>query len=144
LRKSCVPAHLTASALVLNAAGDQVLLTLHRKGGFWAQTGGHCEPGDARLSSAALREAVEETGIEGLRLVDALPVDLDAHELSSAFGGCGEHLDVQYAAVAPPGAEPVVSEESDDVRWFPADALPDGAVDNLSRLVRAAQAALRA
>ncbi|MEO7981810.1 MAG: NUDIX domain-containing protein [Sporichthyaceae bacterium] len=138
------PAHLTASAMVLDSTGRHVLLTLHRKGGFWGQLGGHCEPADATLADAALREATEESGIPGLRLVGGGPVDLDRHALSSAFGSCREHLDVRYAVVAPPGAEPVVSDESDDVAWFPADGLPAGAVDDLGRLVRAAQAVLRA
>jgi 8-oxo-dGTP pyrophosphatase MutT (NUDIX family) len=135
------PAHLTASAMVLDADGRRVLLTLHRKGGFWGQLGGHLEPGDPTLAAAALREATEESGIAGLRIVGTAPVDLDRHELSSAFGRCREHLDVRYAVVAPPGAEPVVSDESDDVAWFPAQELPPGAVDDLGRLVRAAQAA---
>jgi 8-oxo-dGTP pyrophosphatase MutT (NUDIX family) len=139
--RDCVPAHLTASALVLDHAGERVLLTLHRKGGFWGQLGGHCEPQDATLAAAALREATEESGIAGLRLVGDAPVDLDRHALSTAFGTCGEHLDVRYAVVAPPGAEPVVSEESDDLAWFPAGALPRAAVDDLGRLVRRARAA---
>jgi 8-oxo-dGTP pyrophosphatase MutT (NUDIX family) len=145
--RSCVPAHLTASALVLNHTGEQVLLTLHRKGGFWGQLGGHCEPQDDTLAAAALREATEESGIDGLRLVGDAPVDLDRHALSTAFGTCGEHLDVRYAVVAPPGAEPVVSEESDDVAWFsvdqfPAGDLPGTAVEDLTRLVQRARAAL--
>jgi 8-oxo-dGTP pyrophosphatase MutT (NUDIX family) len=139
--RDCVPAHLTASALVLDHAGERVLLTLHRKGGFWGQLGGHCEPQDGTLAAAALREATEESGIAGLRLVGDAPVDLDRHALSTAFGTCGEHLDVRYAVVAPPGAEPVVSEESDDLAWFPAGALPPAAVDDLGRLVRRARAA---
>jgi 8-oxo-dGTP pyrophosphatase MutT (NUDIX family) len=139
--RDCVPAHLTASALVLDHAGERVLLTLHRKGGFWGQLGGHCEPQDGTLAAAALREATEESGIAGLRLVGDGPVDLDRHALSTAFGTCGEHLDVRYAVVAPPGAEPVVSEESDDLAWFSAGDLPGTAVEDLARLVRRARAA---
>ena len=143
LSRSCVPAHLTASALVVDASGDHVLLALHRKGGFWAQLGGHCEPADRTLSGAALREAGEESGIAGLRVAGTGPVDLDRHRLSDAFGSCGEHLDVRYLVVAPPDAQPVVSDESDDVRWFPWDGLPHDAVVDLSRLVQRARAALR-
>jgi 8-oxo-dGTP pyrophosphatase MutT (NUDIX family) len=133
--RTCVPAHLTASTLVVDATAARVLLTLHRKGGFWGQMGGHCEPGDATLAGAAVREATEESGIDGLRLLPG-PVDLDRHALSSAFGTCGEHLDVRYVAVAPEGAQPVVSDESDDVRWFAVDDLPAEAVTDLSRLIR--------
>lgn len=139
---SCVPTHLTASALVLDPAGERVLLTHHRKGGFWAQLGGHLEETDRGLADAALREGREESGVEGLRLLGDRPVQLDAHDLSTAFGRCGTHLDVRYAAVAPPGAEPVVSAESHDVRWFPVDAMPPGAVADLGALVRLARAAL--
>jgi 8-oxo-dGTP pyrophosphatase MutT (NUDIX family) len=145
MARECVPAHLTASALVLDATASQVLLTLHRKGGFWAQFGGHCEPADATLAYAALREAREESGIEDLHLVGQGPVgqgpvDLDRHTLSSAFGTCGEHLDVRYAVVAPAGAQPVVSDESSDVAWFPADALPEGCVDIGQLVTRARKA----
>ncbi len=141
---TCVPAHLTASALVLDETGERVLLTHHRKGGFWGQFGGHVETTDESLAAAALREGREESGIEGLRLLGDGPVDLDRHRLSSAFGRCGEHLDVRYAAVAPAGAEPVTSAESLDVAWFPVDALPPEAVADLSRLVERARAALTA
>jgi 8-oxo-dGTP pyrophosphatase MutT (NUDIX family) len=142
--RSCVPDHLTASALVLDAAADRVLLTLHKKGGFWGQLGGHCEASDSTLAGAALREATEESGIPGLRVVGGVPVDLDQHVLSPAFGACGSHLDVRYAVVAPPGAEPVVSDESHDLAWFAVDALPPEAVGDLRRLVDRARAALLA
>jgi 8-oxo-dGTP pyrophosphatase MutT (NUDIX family) len=139
---TCVPAHLTASLLVLDAAGERVLLHHHRKGGFWGQLGGHVEPSDPSLAAAAEREGREESGIEGLRLLGDGPVDLDRHALSDAFGRCGEHLDVRYAAVAPAGADPVTSAESHDVAWFPLGALPTGAVADIGRLVDRARAAL--
>ena len=135
LARDCVPAHLTASALVVDAPGERVLLVRHRKGGFWVQPGGHCEPGDRTLARAALREAVEESGIRELTLADDGPVDLDRHELPSAFGSCRVHLDVRYLVLAPEGAEPAVSEESDDVGWFGWDEMPAGAVEDLARLL---------
>lgn len=130
------PAHLTASCVVLDPSGGSVLLTLHRKGRFWVQFGGHLEPGDSTLAGAALREASEESGLASLQLWPD-PVGLHRHALPAAFGRCREHLDVTYLATAPAGAVPAVSDESDDVAWWPVDDLPPGAVADLpERLAR--------
>jgi hypothetical protein len=51
-----------------------------------------------------------------------------------------EHFDVQYAIVAPPGAVPIVSEESEDVRWFAVAALPPEVPDDVRPLIEAAVA----
>lgn len=135
------PAHLTASCLVLDADATSVLLVLHRKAHRWFQPGGHLESGDEGLRAGAAREAFEETGIDGLALTSD-PVDLDRHRLAEAFGRCTEHLDVRFAAVAPPGARPVCSPESLDARWWPVEALPSDE-PSLLRLVAAGVAATR-
>lgn len=121
--RACRPAHLTASTLVLSGDGEQVLLTLHAKARQWFQMGGHCDPGDQTLAEAARREAVEESGVADLRL-DPEPVHLDAHPVTFCGGRDAVHLDVRFLAVAPPAARTAISEESLDVRWWPADALP--------------------
>ncbi|MQA60424.1 MAG: NUDIX domain-containing protein [Actinophytocola sp.] len=134
--RSCAPGHLTASALVLDAAAERVLLTLHPRVGRWLQLGGHCEPGDATLADAALREAREESGMPGLRLEPGL-VHLDVHPVTCSLGVPTRHFDVRYVVKAPPDAEPVRSAESDDLRWWPLDALPAGTED-LTGLITAA------
>lgn len=134
--RECVPGHLTASAAVLDATGEQVLLTLHPKAKMWLQLGGHCERGDVSLAGAALREAEEESGVRGLRLLSG-PVRVDRHRVWCHGGSY--HLDVQYTLVAPPGAQITISDESDDLRWFPLDALPGPADDAVRHLVDAAR-----
>ncbi len=129
--RECVPGHLTASVAVLDAAGERVLLTLHPKAKMWLQLGGHCEHDDASLASVALREAEEESGIAGLRLLPG-PLRIDRHRVWCHGGSY--HLDVQYAAVAPTGARERISEESDDLRWFPLDAVHVRTDDVLRRL----------
>lgn len=140
LRRECYPDHITASTLVMSPDGRQVLLTLHRKAGRWFQFGGHCEPSDQTLAGAALREAVEESGLTAEELdLDPVPVHLDEHEVPfcDERGGV-HHLDVRYLAVVRAGASPVVSEESLDVRWWPADGIPD-ALEEMRALVRVAR-----
>lgn len=124
MTRDAFPDHVTASTLVVTPNVSQVLLTLHAKARQWFQFGGHCEEGDTTLLGAAQREAAEESGIAGL-VFDERPLRLDEH----AVPFCGDrpgvhHLDVWFLAVAEPASLPAASDESLDVRWWSADALP--------------------
>ncbi|GAA4257864.1 NUDIX hydrolase [Dactylosporangium darangshiense] len=130
--------HVTASTLVVDAAAERVLLCLHGRIKRWVQLGGHCEPGDATIAGAALREATEESGIVGLRISEA-PIGLDVHHVYCS-GGPSLHYDVRYAAIAPPGAVEFVSAESAALGWFAPDALPDPLADATESLVAPALA----
>ena len=138
LQRDCFPAHITASTLLVSADLRQVLLTLHAKAGAWFQMGGHCEQQDTTLAGAALREAVEESGVRRLTL-DPSPVQLNAHDVAFCDSrGTVQHLDVRFLAVAPADATHAVSVESLDVRWWPVDALPTDE-PGIVELVRLAQ-----
>jgi 8-oxo-dGTP pyrophosphatase MutT (NUDIX family) len=119
--------HLTASALVVGADG-RVLLCLHGRLGKWMQLGGHCEPGDTTLAEAALREATEESGIDGLTL-DPDPIDVDVHDVRCGAGDGtpatgSTHYDVRFLVHAPAGATEHLSDESSALGWFRPGALP--------------------
>ena len=130
--------HLTASTVVLDSARERVLLTLHPLAGRWFQLGGHVEGGDGTVAAAALREATEESGITGLEL-HPIPIGLDWHQVRCrdrhGVPTPSSHLDFEYVAVAPMGAEHLRSEESLDLAWFALDMLPEGADDVVRGLI---------
>lgn len=133
-RRECVPGHVTASALVLDDSGGRVLLTLHPRVGRWVQLGGHCDEDDGDIVAAALREATEESGVDGLRIEPRLAA-IHVHALTCSLGVPTRHLDLQFVAHAPAGAQIAISDESEDLRWWPADGLPEGTDHALAYLV---------
>lgn len=133
--------HITGSAWLLNPKGDKALLTLHRNLKRWLQTGGHAD-GDADILNTALREAQEESGIEGITVVDEDIMDVDIHRIpANPRKGEASHLhyDIRYLLRAP-HEHFAISEESIDLAWWTADdfvarsAETDEAVLRLARL----------
>ncbi len=136
--RSCVPGHVTASALVVADTADQVLLTLHPRMQRWVQLGGHCEESDPDIVAAALREATEESGIQGLR-IDTDLATIHVHPITCSLGVPTRHLDLQFIAYAPADAVIEISDESLDLRWWDVNHLPEGTDSALAALVRRAQ-----
>lgn len=137
--RTAFPAHFTGSALVLSADGRRTLLHHHRKLDRWMQFGGHCEE-DVDILRVAEREALEESGIEGLIPLRTTPFDLDIHEIP-ARPATGEpahfHYDIRFLFAAPVEARPACSEESLALRWFtPEEALALPLGSGLQRLTR--------
>jgi 8-oxo-dGTP pyrophosphatase MutT (NUDIX family) len=123
LHRSCSVGHLTGSALVVDPSSERILLLFHAKVRRWLQPGGHAD-GDANLAAVALREATEETGIDGLAVHPA-PIDLDIHRFVSARPDepDHDHLDVRFLVLTPPDAEVAINHESEDARWVTRDEL---------------------
>ena len=128
--------HVTASAIVLAADCESILLVRHAKLGGWLQPGGHIEAEDESTFAAAVREVREETGLAQLKTpIGAAILDLDIHEIP-AIGEEPPHLhfDVKHLLIAPIGARPVPA-----TSWFACDEIPS--LDRDGSLTRAARKA---
>ncbi len=134
LWRSCFPDHLTAGALVVShdrparaaqpAPQGRALVPLRRS-----------PRGRPTLAAAALREATEESGLDGAASLDAEPLHLSRHPVEFCDPrGTVRHLDVRFLARTGADVDPVVSEESLDVRWWPVDDLPTDEPDMLEML----------
>lgn len=137
-----VPGHITASVVILNEARTHVVLTHHPRVGEWLQLGGHCEDSDASLHDAARREGLEESGLGAITLDEDL-LALHTHPITCSLGVPTRHLDLRFRAFAVGAGTPdlAISEESNDLRWWPVDGLPDSAErTTVAHQVRAALA----
>lgn len=142
-RDSFAPGHITASCWIVDDDA-RVLLTHHRKLGRWLQLGGHAD-GDPDVFAVALREAREESGMDDFESVPALDAqglfDLDVHRIPARGSDpAHEHHDLRFLLRARPGQVLVRSDESNDLRWFDADALAGlGLDESVWRLHRKAE-----
>jgi 8-oxo-dGTP pyrophosphatase MutT (NUDIX family) len=132
LTRQAAPSHVTASAIVLSPDARHTCLVLHGRIGRWVQPGGHLEPEDMTLASAAAREVEEETGLTGEVVADAIL--LSRHPAPCRPGVVDWHLDVQHVLIAEQTV-PTVSPESRAVAWWPVDDLPDDLVDGMADVV---------
>ena len=97
------------------AASGPEYLVLHRvpeRGGYWHLAGGGLED-DESVEVAGRRELAEGTRLDEPLRFEVLPLVLGYHDGT-------EQIAVHFCAVeAPPGWEPVLDEEHDDLRWLP-------------------------
>lgn len=133
--------HITGSAWLLTPAGDKALLTLHHNLKRWMQLGGHSD-GDADTLRVALREATEESGIEGIQALSPEIFDVDIHRIPARPDKNEPehfHYDVRFLLRAP-HERYAISEESDALGWWDAAQFQtraaelDEAVQRLARL----------
>ena len=123
-------AHLTASAWVVTPDRQRVLMAYHRLYDSWAWTGGHAD-GETDLCAVARREAEEETGVSGLRLLQdgifSLEIlSVDGHEKRGEYVSTHLHLNVTYLFEADPGEQVFIKpDENSGVGWFSVDEVPE-------------------
>ncbi len=148
--RDCLPGHVTASAWIVSSDHQRFLLTHHRKLERWLQLGGHAD-GDPDVHAVALREAQEESGMQGFDWVDGsggdaapVPLDVDVHVIPARkHEPVHEHHDVRFLLVARAGQDLAVSDESHALEWFAWERLEsDFGEQSLVRMGRKARALL--
>lgn len=125
--------HFTGAGWLLSRDGRRVLLHQHRKLGMWLQLGGHAD-GDPDLLRVALREAREESGIEGIEPVHAGVFDVDVHEIP-ARGERPTHLHFDVRFLLRVTGEEIFqrSEESFSLAWLTSEEVEALGVDESVR-----------
>jgi len=131
--RTCKPGHITGSAMVISPDFEKVLLTLHGKLNKWLQLGGHSD-GNHRTHEVSLREVEEESGLQPIAVYEPirihrpssalpdrpLPFDFDYHFIPARKSEPDHiHYDVRYLVIADDSITPVISDESQDLRWMP-------------------------
>ncbi|MGB5298523.1 MAG: NUDIX hydrolase [Thiogranum sp.] len=113
------PAHVTGSAWVVSPDRSRVLIMHHRKLNQWFQPGGHAD-GDADILRVALRETVEETGLETrhVKLLHMEVFDVDVHSIAaSEHDPQHEHIDIRFLVEIDDSLPVPGNDESHEVLW---------------------------
>ena len=136
------PMHVTVGALLVRA--DEVLLINHRAyGGILLQPGGHLEADDVTLIHAAVRELVEEAGIDPSQVAAAShnPVYIEYGPVPARRAKDEPvhfHLDIGYSFTAPAHVEMGHIQESEvtGADWYPLTAAERLVGRRIARAVR--------
>ncbi len=122
--------HITAASWLLNKDQSKALLTHHAKLNAWLQLGGHCD-GNPDVLAVAIKEAQEESGINGIVAFDATIFDIDIHLIpENKKEKAHYHYDICFLLQVISDEQEIKSDESKDLRWISKDkkSLP---TDNL-------------
>lgn len=127
-----LPGHITASSWIVDEGREFVLLTHHAKLNRWLQPGGHAD-GDEDVTAVARREALEETGLQSLRLDNSEIFDIDIHGIPARNGfPAHDHYDIRFVFTADKNEHLTVTSESHDLAWIPREEIASCTGNNVS------------
>lgn len=124
-QRSTLEGHLTGSAWVLSEYGSAALLLHHAKLDRWLQPGGHADEADHSLVETAKREALEECGMQDLKLVSAEIFDIDVHLIPARGAEPAHfHYDLRFLFSVPESVEIARNLlETKAIAWIPIHQL---------------------
>ena len=121
-------AHVTSSGYIVNKERTKVLMIHHNIYNTWAWTGGHAD-GDSNLIYVAVKEAIEETGIQHFKVVSEEMLSLDVltvngHIKKGNYVSSHLHLSAAYLLEASENEELIIKEdENTGVMWIPINEI---------------------
>ena len=122
----------SVNVVVVNEA-DEILLICRTDNGNWALPGGAVDLGES-VAQAAVRETIEETGIEcavtGIVGIYSNPRHVILH---TSNGEVRQEFSIVLTARLLSG-QPSPSSESSEVRWVPASDVPEYTMDRSMRI----------
>ena len=114
----------TTNGVVFNGRGE-VLLQKRSDNGYWGLPGGKVDIGES-VEQGAIREVLEETGLHvTVKRLIGIYSDPDNYSIMSYPWGLVVHYVTLLFECEYQSGELKISEESTDIGYFPADALPE-------------------
>lgn len=113
---------------------ERILLVRRADNGLWAIVGGVLEPGE-QPAPAIVREVHEETGVHVVP--ERICTVYTEPPMTYPNGDRAQYLDIAFRCRPVGGRARVNDDESLEVAWFPADALPAMEEKNLLKITRA-------
>ena len=135
--RSLLVGHVTGSAWIVNPEQTHTLLMHHKKLDKWFQPGGHCD-GDPDVLAVALKEAMEETGLN-FRVLSPKIFDIDNHIIPQRKDiPAHTHYDIRFLLEADKVLDELPSNsEATAVRWVKlADVHLYNNSESIMRMVR--------
>jgi 8-oxo-dGTP pyrophosphatase MutT (NUDIX family) len=120
-RDHFTPGHMTGSGLLISADGSRVLMNHHKFLNIWICFGGHAD-GEKDILNVALREVIEESGIEDVEPVATSIFSVDVHGIphnSKKNEPAHKHFDIRYLFRVRNASNEnfAESDESQSLRW---------------------------
>jgi len=131
------PGHITGSAILLNPEGTEILMNYHKSLDKWLNFGGHAD-GDEDILAVAIKETMEESGMTAFKPISSDFIDIDIHEIpanNNKNEPAHYHFDIRYVMQMTENQQPVVSDESLELKWMTFDEALKVSDKSLARLI---------